>query len=131
MLYGLLTELVVLVHFAFLVFVLAGGILQRRYRWILMPHLLAVAWGVYVEAMPGMHCPLTTLENILALRAGGPGYQGGFIAHHLLPILYPEGLPPAAQWALAAAVILINAAIYAWPRPRVPGAEAPHGNPAA
>src|SRR5689334_19688861 len=68
--YRVLTELTVAVHFAFLVFVVAGGWLARRHRWIAIPHLLAAAWGVYVEAMPGILCPLTPLENLFALRAG-------------------------------------------------------------
>ena len=60
--YRLLTDLTVTLHFAFLLFVVAGGLLARRYRWLIAPHLLAAAWGVYVEAMPGLMCPLTTLD---------------------------------------------------------------------
>lgn len=118
MLFRLLTDLTVAVHFAFLIFVVAGGFLARRQRWLVIPHLLAAAWGVYVEATPGLICPLTPLENEFALRAGQAGYQGGFIEHYLVPIIYPEGLTPVAQWGLAALVVLINAAAYTWPRQR-------------
>jgi hypothetical protein len=114
MLYRLLTDLTVAVHFAFLIFVVAGGFLARRHRWLAIPHLLAAAWGVYVEAMPGVLCPLTPLENAFALRAGEAGYQGGFIEHYLVPILYPEGLTRAMQWALAVFVVVANAAAYSW-----------------
>jgi hypothetical protein len=92
MAYRLLTDLTVAVHFAFLIFVVAGGFLARRHRWLVVPHLLAAAWGVYVEATPGLICPLTPLENAFALRAGEAGYDGGFIEHYLVPIIYPEGL---------------------------------------
>jgi hypothetical protein len=114
MLYRLLTDLTVAVHFAFLIFVVAGGFLARRHRWLVIPHLLAAAWGVYIEAMPGLICPLTPLENRFALRAGEAGYQGGFIEHYLVPIIYPEGLTRAAQWSLAAFIVVTNAAAYSW-----------------
>jgi len=117
--YRLLTDLVVVLHFAFLLFVVGGGFLARRYRWLIAPHLLAAAWGVYVEAMPGLICPLTPLENALALRAGGAGYRGSFIEHYLVPIIYPNGLTRAAQWMLAGLVVAINVAVYVWPRRRI------------
>jgi hypothetical protein len=116
MMYRLLTDLTILLHFAFLIFVVAGGLLARRYRWLALPHILAAAWGIYVEAMPGLRCPLTTLENTLALRAGTAGYEGGFIEHYLIPVIYPEGVGPEGQLMIAVSVVLINVAIYAWPR---------------
>jgi hypothetical protein len=116
--YRLLADLVVLAHFAFLVFVVAGGFVARRHRWLRIPHLLAAAWGVYVETAPGMVCPLTPLENDLALRAGGAGYQGGFIEHYLVPVIYPEGLTQHMQWALAVLVVAVNVVAYARPRRR-------------
>jgi Protein of Unknown function (DUF2784)/DoxX-like family len=115
MLYRLLTDLTVTAHFAFLVFVVAGGFVARRRRWLMGPHLLAAAWGVYVEAMPGLICPLTPLENAFALRAGQAGYQGGFIEHYLVPILYPEGLTRPLQWSLALLLVVVNLTVYAWP----------------
>jgi uncharacterized protein DUF2784 len=121
--YRILTDLTVAVHFAFLIFVVAGGFLARRHRWLAIPHLLAAGWGVYVEATPGLVCPLTPLENTFALRAGQAGYQGSFIEHYLVPIIYPEGLTRAAQWVLAVLVVVINVTVYAWPRPRRAGED--------
>jgi uncharacterized protein DUF2784 len=121
--YRILADLTVAVHFAFLVFVVAGGFLARRHRWLVIPHLLAAVWGVYVEATPGLVCPLTPLENTFALRAGQAGYQGGFIEHYLVPIIYPEGLTRAVQWVLAVLVVVINVTVYAWPRPRRAGED--------
>ena len=123
MFYRILTDLTVAVHFAFLIFVVAGGFLARRHRWLAIPHLLAAGWGVYVEATPGLVCPLTPLENTFALRAGQAGYQGSFIEHYLVPIIYPEGLTRAAQWVLAVLVVVINVTVYAWPRPRRAGED--------
>ena len=127
MAYRLLADLTIAVHFAFLVFVVAGGLFARRHRWLVIPQLLAAGWGVYVEATPGLICPLTPLENTFALRAGQAGYQGSFIEHYLIPIIYPEGLTPAVQWALGALVVVINVTVYAWPRPRRDGKVPPFG----
>lgn len=114
--YRLLADLTVAVHFAFLLFVVAGGLLARRYRWLVVPHLLAAAWGVYVEITPGLVCPLTPLENAFALRAGEAGYSGSFLEHYLVPVIYPEGLTRNLQLALAGLVVAVNALVYAWPR---------------
>jgi len=114
--YRLLTSLTVTVHFAFLLFIVCGGFLARRYRWIAIPHLIAAAWGVYVEVMPGIICPLTYLENALAARAGAAGYSGTFIDHYLLAILYPDGLTRAMQWGLGLLLLLLTIAAYLWPR---------------
>lgn len=114
--YPLLASLTVCVHFAFLLFIVTGGFLARRYRWITVPHLIAAAWGTYVEAMPGIICPLTTLENSFASRAGSAGYSNTFIEHYLLPVLYPEGLTRTMQWALAMLLVTLTVTVYAWPR---------------
>lgn len=119
MTYRLLADLTVVVHFAFLVFVVAGGLVARRHRWAMVPHLLAAAWGVYIEATPGLLCPLTPLENHFRALAGRSGYEGGFIEHYLVPIIYPEGLTRTMQYALAVLVIVVNVIVYAWPRRRV------------
>ena len=116
MLLRLLTDTIVIVHFAFLAFVVGGGFLVRRYRWLIVPHLLALAWGIYVEAMPGMLCPLTPLENHFARLGGAEGYEGGYIEHYLVPIIYPDGLTPTAQRGLAMALIAVNVIAYTWPR---------------
>jgi hypothetical protein len=114
MVYRLLTDVTVTIHFAFLAFVVAGGLMTRRYRWITAPHLLSVAWAVYVEATPGLVCPLTPLENYFATRAGRSGYQGSFIEHYLVPIIYPDGLTPILQLTLAGIVLGLNIAVYSW-----------------
>jgi hypothetical protein len=110
--YKVLADLVVTLHFAFLLFVVAGGLLVRRWRLLLVPHLLAAAWGVYVEARPGIVCPLTPLEIRLAMKAGEQGYRSGFIEHYLVPVLYPEGLTRGMQWGLAFLVLGVNALVY-------------------
>ena len=65
-----------------------------------------------MEATPGLLCPLTPLENYFAALAGRAGYEGGFIEHYLVPIIYPDGLTPAIQLCLAGLVVGINVLVY-------------------
>src|SRR3989442_3690705 len=107
-----LANLVVLVHFAFLLFVSIGALAVLRWRWLAWVHVPAAIWGVLIE-FSGWICPLTPLENALRERAGEPAYSGGFIAHYILRVLYPEGLTRGVQVVLGILVLGLNAAIYA------------------
>ena len=113
--YRLLADLVVLVHFAFVAFVILGGFwVARRHR--VMPfHLAAAIWATLIE-FSGWICPLTPLENQLRAKSGGDGYDSDFVGHYILPILYPEGLTRKTQIALGTLVIVINLGIYGWVR---------------
>lgn len=107
------TDAVVVLHLAFVAFVLAGGLLAMwRPAWAFV-HLPAVAWGAYAE-LTATVCPLTPLENALRVRAGESGYEGSFVEHYLMPILYPAGLTPAHQRWIGFAVIAINLVAYAF-----------------
>lgn len=110
--YRLAAMLVLLVHLAFIVFVVAGALLAWRRRWLLAVHFPAAAWGFWIEAS-GRTCPLTPAENWLRVRAGIGGYSGGFIEHYLLGAIYPAGLNRAMEYGLAVAVLVVNAALYA------------------
>jgi len=111
--YALLADGVVVVHLAFIVFATLGGFLVLKHqRWIGL-HLPAVIWATVVECF-GWGCPLTPLEKWLRKRGGGEGYEGGFIEHYILPILYPSELTRAMQIGLGLFVVLINLVIYAW-----------------
>jgi Protein of Unknown function (DUF2784) len=111
MVHRLLADAVLVLHAAFIAFVLLGGLGALRWRWWPWLHGPAAAWGVYIE-VSGRLCPLTTLENTLRRHAGDSGYPGGFIEHHLWPLIYPEGLTRPTQFVLAVVVVLVNAVIY-------------------
>jgi hypothetical protein len=110
--YRLLADATVAFHFAFIAFVVLGGLIVLRKPWVAWLHLPAVAWVVYLE-LAGAICPLTPLENAFRSRAGESGYDGGFIEHYLMPIIYPAGLTPRVQVALGVAVLLLNVIVYA------------------
>jgi Protein of Unknown function (DUF2784) len=111
--YQLLADLIVLAHAAFVVFVVLGGLLIVRWWRLVWIHLAAIVWAVLVEFF-GWVCPLTPLENWLRRRGGQGGYSSDFVAHYILPLLYPEGLTHRVQIGLGVLVILINVAIYTW-----------------
>ncbi|MFP3940143.1 MAG: DUF2784 domain-containing protein [Thermoanaerobaculia bacterium] len=109
--YRLAADLVVLVHLAFVLFVVLGGLLALRWRWVPWVHLPVVLYGFLIQVV-GWVCPLTPLENRLRRAAGEAGYEGGFVEHYILPILYPGGLTREIQLALALLVVVVNGAIY-------------------
>jgi len=111
MLYNVLANGVLALHAAFVVFVLFGGLLALRWRRLPWLHLPSVLWVILME-LNGWICPLTPLENRLREAAGAQGYSGGFIAHYLLPLVYPPGLTPALQALFAAIVTGVNVAVY-------------------
>lgn len=127
MTHRLLADAVVLVHFAFILFAVLGGLLTIRWRWIPWVHLPAAIWGGFVE-LTGRMCPLTPLENWLRQAAGASVYRSGFIEHYLVPVIYPSGLTRGHQAVLAALLLSVNVAVYAllWWRARRSGA-APSG----
>ena len=108
----LLADALVAVHLAFIVFVVAGGLLALRHRGWAVLHLPAVAWGAFTE-FTGTVCPLTPLENSLRRGAGDAGYAGGFMEHYVIPLIYPEALTPRLQVVLGLAAIAINLVVYA------------------
>ncbi|PTQ72185.1 DUF2784 domain-containing protein [Pseudomonas sp. GV071] len=104
-------DTVVLVHLLFILFVLFGGLLVLRWRWLVALHLPAVAWGMAVEFLH-LYCPLTPLENHLRQAAGQQGYEGGFIEYYLIPLIYPRGLTAEMQLGFGAVVLVLNVAVY-------------------
>ena len=117
MIWRALADLVLLIHFAFVVFVIVGGFFASRWRWLPWVHLPAVAWAVVLEFL-GWICPLTPVENWFRQAGGEAGYPGGFIEHYLMPIVYPAGLTQEIQTYLGLGVLLINGVAYSvvWSR---------------
>ena len=113
MFWRMAADALVVIHLGFILFVMLGGLLLLRWPSLIWLHVPAVAWGVIVECLH-LGCPLTPWENQLRRMAGQAGYEGGFIEHYLIPLIYPAGLTPAIQLWLGAIVVLVNAAVYAW-----------------
>lgn len=111
MIYRIAADLTVVVHLAFILVVVLGGLAVLRWPWMALLHLPTAAWGAWIEITGGV-CPLTTLENRLRALAGQEGYTGGFIDHYLVPVIYPPGLTRAHQLWIAGGVLALNLVVY-------------------
>ena len=109
--YGLLADLTVLVHAAFILFAVCGGLLVLRWPRTAWLHVPAVLWAAFIE-FSGRICPLTPLENHYRELAGESGYSGGFIEHYVLPVIYPAGLTRDIQLWLGLGVLVVNIVAY-------------------
>lgn len=127
--YRLLADAIVVAHFAYVAFILAGLVLVPlgwwrewgwiRAFWLRVIHFSAMAY-VAVEAWLGIPCPLTTWESSLRHKAGQAGYPGDFIgywAHELLFYDAPPWVFTAAYTAVALLIVLgLFLAPPRWPR---------------
>lgn len=113
MLYRALADVVVVLHLAFVLFVVLGALLVVRRPRVAWVHVPCALWGTLSE-LAGWVCPLTPLENRLRALGGEAGYRTGFIEHYVLPALYPAGLTRGVQLALGLGALGINLALYGW-----------------
>ena len=111
-------DAVLVVHLAFVLFVVLGGLLALRWPRVAWVHVPVALYGATIEFL-GFVCPLTPLEVSLRRRGGEAGYAGGFIDHYITATLYPDGLTREVQLALGVGVLLLNGIVYAtWYRRR-------------
>jgi len=111
MFYSVVADALVVFHLLFILFVILGALLVLRWRALIWLHLPAVAWGMAVEFLH-LYCPLTPWENAMRMKAGSSRYEGDFVGHYLLPLIYPSGLTPEIQSGLGALVLMINLVAY-------------------
>ncbi len=111
MIYRAFADLVLVIHLAFVLFVVLGGLLVLRWPRLAWLHVPAAIWGVLIE-YTGWICPLTPLENSFRARGGEAGYSGGFIQQYVQPVLYPGGLTRGMQMALGSVLLILNLAAY-------------------
>ena len=106
-----LADFVLVIHMLFIVFVVFGGLIVLKWHRIIWFHIPCAIWGALIEIF-GWICPLTYLENYLLKLGNANYYEGGFIQHYLLPIVYPLGLTTDIQILLGTGVIAINLIVY-------------------
>jgi hypothetical protein len=113
MVYHALSNLVLLVHLVFVLFVVLGGFLVLKWKSLAWIHVPAFLWGAFIE-FAGWVCPLTPLETWLREKGGGHGYQTDFIEYYILPLLYPTTLTRSSQMFLGLFVACVNLVLYGW-----------------
>ena len=109
--YEIAANLILIVHFIFILFVIFGALLLFASTKIIFVHVPAIIWGSYIELTNSI-CPLTYLENWLLQKANLTTYSDSFIQNYLVPIVYPVNLTKDIQLYLGIALIVINIVIY-------------------
>ena len=122
--YPLLADLILVVHFAFVAFVVGGlaliwigaaaGWRWVRNFWFRSAHLAAIVF-VAGEALAGVWCPLTVWED--ALR--GVHGEKSFVARWIHRVLFYD-FPPWAFTVAYIAFALVVAATWRFVRPESP-----------
>lgn len=119
MVYRVSADLVMALHFGFLLFVVLGGLLILRWRRVLWLHVPALVWGILVTAF-SWNCPLTQVENWFLRLSGEAGYGDSFIAHYLSTVLYLD-VSRKVYIVLSISLVVWNLVVYSfallWPRP--------------
>ena len=109
--YDLAADLTLIVHFAYILFVVFGALLLFVATKIVFIHIPAFIWASYIE-LTHSTCPLTYLENWFLHKANLTTYSEGFIQHYLIPIVYPTNLTKDLQIYLGIVLIVVNMIIY-------------------
>ena len=104
-------DLTLIVHFAFIIFVVFGALLFFVSTKIIYVHVPALIWGIYIELTHSV-CPLTYLENWFLQKVNLTTYSEGFIQNYLVPIVYPKNLTEDLQTYLAIVLIVTNLFMY-------------------
>ena len=104
-------NLTLIVHFAFILFVVLGALLFFVSTKIVFIHIPAFIWGSYIELTHSI-CPLTYLENWFLHKSNLTTYSEGFIQNYLVSIVYPTNLSKDLQIYLGIAIIIVNMIIY-------------------
>ena len=111
MIYKFLADLVLVLHLSFILFVIFGALLVFKYPRLIWIHIPVATYGMLISFFRWI-CPLTPLENYFRVLAGEQGYEGGFIAHYILPVIYPLGITTGFAIAMGTFVLLLNGILY-------------------
>lgn len=103
--YGFLADVTMVVHFAFLAFVVLGGFLAWRWPRTIVLHAAAVFWGLLIVLFD-LDCPLTGPEDYFRKEAGQGGLPGGFIDTYITGVIYPAEYVDEVRLLVAAVVVV-------------------------
>jgi Protein of Unknown function (DUF2784) len=93
MVYKVLADIVVFVHFLWILFLIFGVFWGIRNRKVKVIHIFALAFAVIIQAFD-WYCPLTHVEAWLRSKHDPSlSYAGSFIPHYIEKIVYVELSP--------------------------------------
>ena len=88
MIYKLLSDFVILLHFLWIIFILFGFLIALKYFKVSFIHIAGLAFTLVLN-LGGWYCPLTYLENYLhGLYDPQLPYAGFFITKNLQKLIY-------------------------------------------
>lgn len=99
-------------HFGFVLFVVAGALAVIWKPWLAWLHIPCVIWGAGIECIGGT-CPLTRLENRYRRAAGETEYGDSFLGHYIGGAVDPARWARVEPW-LGVSLLVGNVAIYAY-----------------
>jgi len=111
MVYKILADFAVLIHFSWILFLIFGAIWGRRYLTVKVLHLAGLAFA-FVLHLFSLTCPLTYAEIYFRSMAGrGAAYSGSFIVHYVDRLIY-LAVPPLFLLAITIALCILNILMY-------------------
>lgn len=111
MIYKILADTVVLIHFLWIVFLILGALWGRRSRTVKVLHISGLVFAVFIQVFD-IYCPLTYLEVWLrAAHDPALSYTGSFIVHYIEKLVYIE-LSSKAIFVLSILLCGFNGWVY-------------------
>lgn|GEM_PF-333184 len=108
--YKLLANIVVIIHIAFVIWVILGGFVARRNKFSAVIQLSCLLYGISIT-LYGFQCPLTDIEKHFLSLAGENVYEGEFLPHYLWS-QFKIGQSSALAIAILVLLISVNIAAY-------------------
>ena len=90
MFYKIIADIIVLLHFLWILFLIFGAFIGRRYKWIKILHIAGIVFAIVIQIF-GWYCPLTYLEIWLRqMHDPSHTYAGSFIINYVHKLVYIE-----------------------------------------
>ncbi|MFH1146266.1 MAG: DUF2784 domain-containing protein [Pseudomonadota bacterium] len=111
MLYRVAADIVVLLHFAWIIFLVLGALIGRKHRSLKMMHIGGLVFAALMQTF-GWYCPLTHLDVWLRRRHNPAlSYEGSFIVHYIEELVYVQVSPYLIHF-LTVVIIVFSAYLY-------------------
>jgi hypothetical protein len=109
--YKILADIVVIIHFIWILFLIFGAFLGVRNKAIKIFHISGLVFAFVIQIF-GWYCPLTHLEVWLRAKHDlSLAYAGSFIIHYVEELIYTE-IPAWLIFSLTLLLIVFNVWFY-------------------
>lgn len=103
MIYKILADIIVILHFLWIVFLITGAFFSKKFKFLKYFHVGGLAFAILIQIFD-WYCPLTHLETWLrAKHDPSLSYEGSFIVYYLEKLIYIE----VSQWIIFALTVLL------------------------